>query len=177
MLERVQAEVGQARDVAAGRVHAEDAALIARTIAIGNVETRVGHACGGVSTSGVEVREQENSSHSQGSSGHGGARGLNPPQNRGFRLQKSGRYFFFLRCLIRVRVTCLVFATPATPAGTKWMKTFTLTCALLFFLSCFFSFFAVFPTGFTASLNEEACVIVSPTCLTAAAVALTSGGV
>jgi hypothetical protein len=43
MLKRVEAEVGEAGDVAAGRVHAEDAALIARTIAIGNVEARVGH--------------------------------------------------------------------------------------------------------------------------------------
>src|SRR4051812_22495785 len=43
MLERVEPEVGQARDVAAGCEYAEDPALIARAIAIGNVEARVGH--------------------------------------------------------------------------------------------------------------------------------------
>ena len=45
VLERVEPEVGEPRDVAAGRVHAEDPALIARAIAIGNVESRVGHVC------------------------------------------------------------------------------------------------------------------------------------
>ena len=76
-----------------------------------------------------------------------------------------------------------MFGTPATPAGTKWMKTltFAVAFALCFFFSCFLicllSFFAVFPTGFTARLNEDACGTVSPVCLTAAAVALTSGGV
>ena len=34
VLERVEAEVGEAGDVAAGRVHAEDPALVARAIAI-----------------------------------------------------------------------------------------------------------------------------------------------
>src|SRR4051794_40398275 len=176
MLERVQAEVGQARDVAAGRVHAEDAALIARTIAIGNVETRVGHACGGVSTSGVEVRGQEISPHPEGSSGHGGARAVNPPQIRWFQC-------FLVRCLTSVTFTCWVFGTPATPAGTKWMKTLTFTLAFAFrflrscFLICLLSFFAVLPSGFTASLNDDAAGMVKPCCLTAAAVAFTSGGV
>jgi hypothetical protein len=43
VLERIEPEVGETCDVAAGRVYAEDPALIARAIAIGNVETRVGH--------------------------------------------------------------------------------------------------------------------------------------
>jgi hypothetical protein len=43
MLERVEAEVGEASDVTARGVHAEDPALIARAIAIGNVKARVGH--------------------------------------------------------------------------------------------------------------------------------------
>jgi hypothetical protein len=43
MLERVEAEIGEPGDVAARRVYAEHPALIARAIAIGNVETRVGH--------------------------------------------------------------------------------------------------------------------------------------
>src|SRR4051795_8613764 len=59
--------------------------------------------------------------------------------------------------------------------------TFALAFALRFFLSCFLicllSFLAVLPVGLTASLNEDAWVIVSPTCLTPAATALTSGGV
>jgi hypothetical protein len=37
VLERVEAEVGEPGDVAAGCVYAEDPALIARAIAIGNV--------------------------------------------------------------------------------------------------------------------------------------------
>src|SRR3954466_4771230 len=183
MLERVEAEVGEPGDVAAGCVHAEDTALIARTIAIGNVKARVGHVCGGVSTSGDWSSGQESSPHPEGSSGHGAVSSLNPPQNRGFWVQKSGRYFFFLACLTNVTFTCCVFATPATPAGTKWMKTVCFTVAFAFrflrscFLICFLSFFAVLPTGFTARLKEEAWVIVRPTCFTLAAVALTSGGV
>jgi hypothetical protein len=43
VLEGVETEVGEPSDLAAGRVHAEHTALIARAIAIGNVETRVGH--------------------------------------------------------------------------------------------------------------------------------------
>jgi hypothetical protein len=43
MLERVEAEVGEARDVTARRVDAEHPALIARAIAIGNVEARLVH--------------------------------------------------------------------------------------------------------------------------------------
>src|SRR5262249_46469273 len=43
VLQGVETEVGEPGDVAARRVHAEDPALIARSIAIGNVETRVGH--------------------------------------------------------------------------------------------------------------------------------------
>src|SRR5829696_2857793 len=176
MLERVETEVGEPRDVAPGRVHAEDAALIARTIAIGNVKARVGHVCGGVSTSGVEVRGQEISPHPEGSSGPGGPSGLNPPQNRRFQC-------FLVRCLISVTLTCSVFGMPATPAGTKWMNTVTFALALAFrffwscFLICLLSFFAVLPSGLTARLNDDAWVIVRPTCFTLAAVALTSGGV
>src|SRR3954449_7913397 len=57
------------------------------------------------------------------------------------------------------------------------MKTLILTLPWPFFFTCFLSFFAVLPFGFTASLKEEACVIVSPTCLTEDATALVSGGV
>jgi hypothetical protein len=46
MLKRVQPEVGETRDLAAGCVYAEHPALIARAIAIGNVESRVGHGFG-----------------------------------------------------------------------------------------------------------------------------------
>jgi hypothetical protein len=46
VLERIKTEVGEARDVAAGCIHAEHPALIARAIAIGNVGTRVGQVCG-----------------------------------------------------------------------------------------------------------------------------------
>ena len=42
VLERVEAEVGEAGDLTAGRVHAEDPALIARAIAIGKLEPRLG---------------------------------------------------------------------------------------------------------------------------------------
>ena len=45
VLERVEREVGELRDLRAGRVHAEDAALVARTIAVGNarLEPLSGH--------------------------------------------------------------------------------------------------------------------------------------
>ena len=36
VLERVEGEVGELRDLGAGRVHAEDAALVARAVAVGN---------------------------------------------------------------------------------------------------------------------------------------------
>ena len=36
VLERVEREVGELRDLLAGRVHAEDAALVARAVAVGN---------------------------------------------------------------------------------------------------------------------------------------------
>jgi hypothetical protein len=42
VLKRVQPEVREPSDVAAGCVYAEDPAFIARAIAIGNVEARVG---------------------------------------------------------------------------------------------------------------------------------------
>src|SRR5204862_228761 len=46
MLECVEREVRKPRHIAARRVYAEHPALIVRAIAIGNVETRVGHVCG-----------------------------------------------------------------------------------------------------------------------------------
>src|SRR3954462_10713135 len=57
------------------------------------------------------------------------------------------------------------------------MKTLTFTLPWPFFFTCFLSFLAFLPFGFTASLNEEACVIVNPICLTEDATALVSGGV
>src|SRR3954466_8544650 len=74
-------------------------------------------------------------------------------------------------------LTDFELGTPATPAGMKWTKTFSPTLPFPFFFTCLLSFLAVLPVGLTASLNEEAWEMVSPICLTAAAVALTSGGV
>src|SRR5262249_10327871 len=130
-------------------------------------------SCGGVSTSGDRRVGQELSPHEEGSSGHGAVSLRWPPKMRRF----AGTYFFFLACLTRPIVSCALLGTPATPAGTKWMKTFTFTFAFPFFLTPLLSFFAVLPVGLTARLNEDAPVMVSPTGLTAAAVALTSGGV
>jgi hypothetical protein len=60
---------------------------------------------------------QDFSPQTEGSSEHGAARNPCSPKMRRF----AGTYFlpFFLACLIRVTLTCCVFGTPATPAGTK----------------------------------------------------------
>src|SRR6266511_462052 len=93
------------------------------------------------------------------------ARAERPPRS-------AQRYFFLLSCLTRLVLTGRELDTPATPAGTKVTKAFTLPLPFLF--TCFFSFFAVFPFGLTGSLNDDAPVRVSPISLTFAVAATSS---
>jgi hypothetical protein len=126
---------------------------------------------------------QDFSPHGQGSSGCGAALDPGSPKMRRFAGPENlvaAPYFllcfFLLPFLTRVTVSGWVFGTPATPVGTKWMKTLTVTRPFPFFRTRFLSFLAVLPVAFTISSKVSARGRSITTGRTAAALAPASGG-